>query len=77
MAHGAPDVALAMKQAGHRPTAHGAAATNTSTWSGSRLRLQLPGELSLGTQQCVSLARALSSNRGFSSWTNRSRCSIR
>ena len=38
---------------------------------------QLPPQLSLGTQQCVSLARALSSSRGSCCSTSRSRSSTR
>jgi len=53
------NVALAMKQVGHQKAAGGADAylqlVGVETCAGL-----LPGELSLGTQQCVSLARALS-----------------
>lgn len=55
------NVALAMKQAGPPKAARGAAADKYLDLVGvADCAGQLPGELSLGTQQCVSLARALS-----------------
>jgi nitrate/nitrite transport system ATP-binding protein len=55
------NVALAMKQAGHPKTARSATADTYLDLVGvADCADQRPGELSLGTQQCVSLARALS-----------------
>jgi nitrate ABC transporter ATP-binding subunit len=55
------NVALAMKQTGPPKAARAAAADKYLDLVGvADCAGQLPGELSLGTQQCVSLARALS-----------------
>lgn len=55
------NVGLAMKQAGqHTPARDSAAERYLDMVGVADFALQLPGELSLGTQQCVSLARALS-----------------